>query len=194
MKNSMRKSLWCTAIAALIVIPGCRGDVSHEGKLDEPLGVSRAALTAGSQSVTLSYPAGFGLGNSAIGSSDSLNLGDRVKVLAANGSPGNATNAGSGSTIVGNDDVDGTVASVGALQARDRVQASALLSAGQVTEGNQDNVGTATSHASLLPLVQRTITVPVLPASPTNADFEPSQQGSLPPGPYGSVAVKTARS
>ena len=60
-----------------------------------------SADTTTDVSFDLVYPAGYGVGSVPIGASDSLQLNDSVVIRAMDGTPGPATNAGSGTLTLG---------------------------------------------------------------------------------------------
>lgn len=180
----------------LTLIFGSIGAVASCGHSPDPapsevVGTNTAALSTADVTIDLAYPAGFSVANVAVGASDSLQLNDQVKLFAATGSPGAATNTGSGMLTLGNGALLGTVASVGNVKIGDRDTASMLSSSGTVTVGSTDVVGTIAQHATLTPLVHRTLTVHPPAGTPTTFDLEPGQTGTLSPGIYTSVSIKT---
>jgi hypothetical protein len=137
----------------------------------------------------LAYPLGYGLSRVPIGASNGILLGVNDRVLSTNGSPGAITNAGNGLVTVGSATSAGNIVSVGnTVLLPLGVKAATAQSAGTVSVGFGDSIGSVAQHATLTPLAHRTMTLPQLNGTPAEVLAAPGSI-TLAPGLYDNVNI-----
>jgi len=137
----------------------------------------------------LVYPAGYNIGQVAVGASGSLSLGSNDVILGADGKPGTVTSAGTGATSLSPSVQAGDVVSVPDISISPKDTVTSARSAGKVSVGSNAKVGTVQQQAALTPLVQRTVTVHPPSGPSTDVDVSKKSPVTLAAGRYGQVTV-----
>ncbi|MCL2726291.1 MAG: PKD domain-containing protein [Polyangiaceae bacterium] len=137
----------------------------------------------------LVYPAGYNIGQVAVGASGSLSLGSNDVILGVDGKPGAVTSAGIGATSLSPSVQAGDVVSVPDISISPKDTVTSARSSGKVSVGSNAKVGTVEQKASLTPLVQRTVTVHPPEGPSTDVDVSKKAPVSLAAGRYGQVTV-----
>lgn len=178
--------------ALLHVLAGLVAACTPQDNRDpEPIRSTTSALAGPTVtvSVDVQFPAGYGLSSVAVGAANSLEIDDKAKIIGAPGQPGTVTNSGSGATLLKNGAVAGTIASVGNIQIGNQVTAASVVAGGAITLGQHDVVGATTPHATLTPLVHRTLSYHSS-ALPSDVTVQAKAEANLTPGAYGTVVAK----
>src|SRR5260370_37970679 len=179
-------------LGSLVLAVACSSHSSQREKLGataEPLTAKRPSSTA-SVTFDLVFPHGYGLSKAAVGASDSLRIGRGARILAANGSPGAATNAGPRKISLEERAQVGALVSVGDIKIERHAMVAQAISGGTVTLEKGACGGQVVSHAMVTPLAKRSISVPNLVGAPADFTVGNGSSATLAPGPYRKVEVE----
>lgn len=152
----------CMSLAAVAVLGlGCmNADIGDSRR--GPARSQTSASTTRDVKLDLVYPAGSGITKVVAGVGNVITLGSGVRVLDVDGSPGGIANSSTqvniGLTLGANSQV-GNLASGSSINIGAGTTAGQVRSGGTVTRGANTHVASVLEHATLTPVVVRTITV-----------------------------------
>jgi hypothetical protein len=169
------------------VLLGCGGTETA----DPPLGETKQAAT-GDASLLAVAPVGILRGVLALSASGSLKIGDRAKIVDANGAPASIASLGTGTLELGADSNVGDLWSKGPLFLRERAKVSGSAEvAGTVTRQNATIVtGGVVSNPNLASVTAATLGTTFGNPCGGNVSLEPDKVRTLSPDTYGDVSVK----
>lgn len=159
---------------------------------EEVVGRTTQAVEAANYEVSLGFPQGRALVGIALHATESLRLADGVILQDSKGLPASAINLGTGSLEVGSEARAGSLLSGGGIWLRSRsVVAGDAQAAGSISQ--QDGVVVQGSLAPNTPLgtLQTLGFAVVFPSAVGGVSLEPDQQGTLAPGSYDHLVLKS---
>jgi hypothetical protein len=184
MKKLLAVTLYFLLFLAIDVTPEGRGQhtpVDPDQHADAPQGPT---------SFDIAFPHEYGLSLVTVASVDSLVIGRGARIEAADGKPGNATNAGASPLIVEEYASAGAIVSTSSIRVERNVLAAVAKSSGEVRVGSGVNINSIVEDATLTPLVHRTINVPSLRGGARNAVVRAGQSIVLDPGRYREIDIR----
>lgn len=186
-----RRACMSLAVLVAVAVLGCtNAEVDDSGR--RPVRSQTSASTTKDVKLDLVYPAGSGITKVVAGVGNAITLGSGVRVLDVDGSPGGIANSSTqvniGLTLGANSQV-GNLASGSSINIGAGATAGQVRSGGTVTRGANTHVASVLEHATLTPVVVRTITVHAPTGPHTSLTIPASATASLAPAEYANVTV-----
>ena len=177
-------------IAVASSMTACRRPVSDDIGPVEHRGLTQALNATPPEpdiSFELLFPSGLGLSDVAVGASEDLDLGPKIRIVGIQGAPGRIAVAGVSSTretVVGAGTTVGDIASVPPVLLQPKATAASVRSTGAVTLKPNASAASVASNVPLTPLGRRQIRIH--PPTGPGLDLQVAQHASttLTPGRY----------
>lgn len=194
MINCRRFGAWDASVAAsllaLTAVVGCGG--GEDSGVHELVGRRNAALTTQLR-ISIPVPSGSDFRRTALGSSGTLQIGDRASIKAASGGFAAMSNTGIVLSDVGVESQVGDVTSVARVSLHDRARVTgSVVSGDTVAQGSGVTVtGSVTMNQAFAPPDVAAWRIQ-FPSSSQNITLLQGQSANLAPGAYSHVTVNSS--